>query len=96
MSRFAGALQAEESFRQWDAERKEKRQRYWNALYLLRQDYLADNKGDYDLTSRPTMHYWAELKYGFKMGLDGQGNYTQDYEVTDPKKFMLFQIKYWK
>ena len=96
MSRFAGALQAEESFRMWEQERKDKGIRYWNAIYAMRTDYLAENKGIYDLTARPTIHYWAELKYGFKMGLDGQGNYTREYEVTDPKKFMLFQIKYWK
>lgn len=96
MSRVANSVLAEESFRKWDAERKEQRQRYWDSLYRMRQEYMADNKGNFDLTSRPTMHYWAELKYGFRMGLDGQGNYTQDYEVTDPKKFMLFQIKYWK
>jgi hypothetical protein len=96
MSRVANSVLAEESFRKWEEERKEQRNRYWNALYLLRQEYLSDNTGNYDLTSRPTMHYWAELKYGFRMGLDGTGNYTHDYEVTDPKKFMLFQIKYWK
>lgn len=75
---------------------KEQRDQYWQALYLMRQEYMQDNRGDYDLTSRPTMHYWAERKYGFKMGLDGQGNYTQDYQVVDPKRFMLFQIKYMK
>ena len=96
MSRFAGATEAEESFRRWEQERKGKRTQYWNALQAMRKEYLEENKGVYDLTSRPTMHYWAELKYGFKMGLDSQGNYTQDYEVADPKKFMIFQIKYWK
>jgi hypothetical protein len=96
MSRFAGALQAEESFREWERERKEKRFQYWSALQALRKDYLLENTGNYDMTARPTMHYWAERKYGFKMGLDGQGNYTQEYTVTDPKKFMLFQIKYWQ
>lgn len=96
MSRFSGAMMAEESFRKWDAENRAKRDQYWNALYLMRQEYLAENKGQYDLTARPTIHYWAELKYGIKMGLDGQGNYTKDYEVVNPKKFMLFQIKYMK
>lgn len=91
-----GQSQAEASFRDWERERKEKRKQYWSALQSLRSEYLAENKGNYDMTARPTMHYWAELKYGFKMGLDGQGNYTEDYEVTDPKKFMLFQIKYWQ
>ena len=87
---------AEESFREWERERKAKRNQYWNSLHVMRKEYIEDHNGQYDLTARPTMHYWAELKYGFKMGLDGQGNYTQDYTVTDPKKFMLFQIKYWK
>jgi hypothetical protein len=96
MSRFAGALQAEESFRQWDKEQRARREQYWNALFSMRKEYMLENTGVYDLTSRPTMHYWAERKYGFKMGLDGQGNYTKDYEVTEPKKFMIFQIKYWK
>lgn len=86
----------EAKFHEWEAERKAKRMEYWNALYLMRQEYMEDNKGQIDPTVRPTMHYWAELKYGFKMGLDGQGNYTQDYDVVDPKKFMLFQLKYWK
>jgi hypothetical protein len=96
MTRFAGVTQAEESFRRWEQERKEKRNQYWNALHSMRSEYLRENLGDYDMTSRPTMHYWAERKYGFRMGLDGQGNYTQDYEVTDPKKFMLFQLQYWR
>jgi hypothetical protein len=96
MSRFAGAIMAEESFRKWDAEKRAKREQYWNALYLMRQEYLLENKGQYDLTSRPTIHYWAELKYGLRMHLDGQGNYLQDYDVIDPKKFMFFQIKFMK
>ena len=86
----------EQNFQDWDRERREKRDQYWQSLYYMRQEYLAEHTGNYDLTSRPTMHYWAEERYGFKMGLDGQGNYTQDYEVVEPKKFMLFQIKYWK
>jgi hypothetical protein len=49
----------------------------------------------FDLTVRPTVHYWAEQKYGFVMGIDGQGDYTGEYTVVDPKKFMLFQVKYW-
>lgn len=83
-------------FNQLEADKRARRDQYWNALYLMRQEYLAENKGQYDLTARPTMHYWAELKYGIKMGLDGQGNYTKDYEVSDPKRFMFFQLKYMK
>jgi hypothetical protein len=93
MSRYS-IHPVEEQFRTWDKEQRARREQYWNALFLMRNDYLADNKEQYDLTARPTLHYYAELKYGFKMGLDDQGNYTKDYTVVDPKKFMFFQIKY--
>lgn len=83
-------------FDKWEQEDRARRNQYWQAISAMRQDYLIENKGQYDLTVRPTIHYWAELKYGIRMGLDGQGNYTKDYQVVDPKKFMLFQIKYMK
>lgn len=83
-------------YKQWDDEAKAKRNQYWNAVYLMRKDYLEENKGITDLTVRPALHYYAQLKYGIKMGLDGQGNYTQDFEIVDPKKYMFFQIKYMK
>lgn len=71
------------------------RNRYWGAIHAMRPEYIAEYKGDYGMT-RPSIHYWAEDKYGFRMETDGTGNYTANYTVTDPKKFMLFQIKYWK
>ena len=75
---------------------RQKRDQYWNALFLMRNDYMEENRGILDPTVRPVLHYYAELKYGIKMGLDGQGNYTKEYQVVDPKKFMLFQLKYMK
>ena len=86
----------EKQFQEWDAERKRKRWDYWSALRLMRLEYMEDHKGVYDLTVRPTLHYWAEQKYGFRMETTGDGSYTENYTVTDPKKFMLFQIKYWQ
>jgi hypothetical protein len=86
----------EKHFHQWDREQRARRNQYWNALHSMRDEYLEENKGQLDPTARPVLHYWAERKYGIKMGLDGQGNYTKDYTVTEPKKFMFFQIKYMK
>lgn len=86
----------EQKFQEWDREHRDKRTQYWQSLYEMRQEYIQAFKNVSDLTSRPTMQYWAEEKYGFKMGMDGQGNYTGEYAVVDPKKFMLYQIKYWK
>ena len=74
----------------------EKRNQYWHAIHAMRQEYLEDFKGVYDLTVRPRIDYWANEKYGFQMEADGNGDYTANYTVTNPKKFMLFQIKYWK
>ena len=96
MSKIQDSVEANDLFRRLENDNRARRDQYWNALYLMRQEYLEENKGQYDLTARPTVHYWAELKYGIKMGLDGQGNYTKDYEVVDPKRYMLFQIKYMK
>ena len=95
MNRYA-VHPVEENFRRWEAEGKARRNQYWSALQEMRSEYMQEFKGITDLTVRPALHYYAQHKYGFKMGLDGQGNYTQDYEVVDPKKFMLFQIKYMK
>ncbi len=80
----------------WDNQDKAERNRYWSAIHSMRREYLDENKGIYDLTARPRIDYWANEKYGFQMEVDGEGNYTANYTVTDPKKFMLFQIKYWQ
>jgi len=74
---------------------KEQRNQYWGALHAVRSEYreaVGDNIG----VTGPTLPHWVEEKYGLRMGLDGQGNYTQQYYVVDPKRFMLFQIKYYK
>jgi len=73
----------------------EKRNQYWGALMSMRKEYetdVGDNKG----MTGPTMQYWTEERYGFKIGMDWSGNYTQHYDIVDPKKFLLFQIKYMK
>ena len=79
----------------WNDERKSKRWQYWNALHAVRKEYREDVGDNVGITG-PTLPYWVEQKYGIKMGLDGQGNYTQEYTVVNPKRFMFFQIKYMK
>jgi len=73
----------------------EQRTQYWGALHAVREEYtleLGDNAG----MVGPTFPFWMEQKYGIRMGLDGSGNYTQYYDVVDPKRFLLFQINYFK
>jgi hypothetical protein len=73
----------------------EQRRQYWGALHAVRREYRLA-VGDNAEMKGPTMPYWVEQKYGLKMGLDGSGNYTQDYQVVNPKRFLFFQIKYMK
>jgi hypothetical protein len=87
--------QGEYAEKSWVNEMKSKRWQYWNALHAVRSEYrlaVGDNIG----MTGPTLPHWVEKKYGLRMGQDGSGNYTQDYEVVHPKRFMLFQIKYFK
>ena len=78
-----------------DVSRTLKRNQYWGALHAVRAEYRSAVGDNAEMTG-PTLPYWVEQKYGIKMGLDGQGNYTQEYTVVDPKRFMLFQIQYMK
>jgi hypothetical protein len=73
----------------------EQRNQYWGALHAVRREYreaVGDNTG----MTGPTMPHWVEEKYGLRMGVNNDGQYTQEYEVINPKRFMLFQIKYFK
>lgn len=79
----------------WDQEDRQARNQYWSAIHAMRPEYMEEHRGDLSMT-RPSVHHWAEQKYGFRMESDGEGNYTANYTVTNPKKFMLFKIKYWK
>ena len=65
-------------------------------LHEAAYGYAARHFGDNTGMTGPTLPHWVEKKYGLRMGQDGSGNYTQDYDVVDPKRFMLFQIKYFK
>lgn len=79
----------------WDLEDRAARDRYFSILRDIRvNEYLPEYKGMHDLTVRPAMHHYVEQKYGFAMATNGAGDYTADYTVTDPKKFLLFKVKF--
>ena len=73
----------------------EQRKQYWGALHAVRKEYTSEVGDNVGMTGS-TFPHWMEQKYGIKMGLDGSGNYTQEYAVTNPKRFLFFQIKYMK
>jgi hypothetical protein len=69
---------------------------YWNACALMRKEYLKENEGDISM-NRPRLDFWANERYGFLMEFDAiDGGITEHYTVTNPKKFLLFQLKFWR
>ena len=73
----------------------EQRKQYWGALHAVRAEYRQE-VGDNAEMKGPTMPKWVEQKDGLRRGQDVSGNYTQYYDVVDPKRFLFFQIKYIK
>lgn len=85
----------EQLYRNWEAKSRANRNAYWNACARARQEYLKDVEGDLSM-SRPRLDYWVNERYGFQMEFDEiDGGISERFTITDPKKFMLFQIKHW-
>ena len=95
MSRFSGALQAEESFRKWEDERKQDRYRYWRMLKRAKADYLDltyHASVEYTLTDSD-FYYYLQHNYGLKPQII-DGKIGEFFDVVDEKKYMLFVLKY--
>ena len=86
----------DKKFHEWEQEHKEQRNRYWRSVHTAREDYMHQYRDLIDQTAKPLLHNWLEEHYGIRMGIDDQGNYTADYQVTDEKKFMMFKLRYWQ
>ena len=68
--------------------KNEQKYRYWQVLRILKSEWEdTDEPVEYPL--------WVERKWGFQIGIsDIAYGYTADCVVVNPKKFMLFKIKY--
>lgn len=89
-------FQSKREMSQRDLDTRLERNKYFGIIREMRKEYMQEFHGEYDLTVRPRVDFWANEKYGFQMEVDGQGNYTEHYSITNPKKFLMFKIKYWK
>jgi len=67
----------------------EHRDRYRNALRNSREEFLASEA----VTQMPFQD-WIDKVYGVEMLKNNDGYYTMNYDVSDEKRFMFFQIKY--
>ena len=95
MTRFSGSLQAEESFRRWEAERKQKRNSYWAMLRKANADYLklTNQAGIKNEIGMSGFYYYLQQTYGLKVELiDGRSG--GEHAIVDEKKHLLFLLKY--
>lgn len=95
MTRFNGSLQAEESFRRWEAERKQKRNSYWAMLRKANADYIKLTEQaaiEYEL-GEGAFYYYLQHNYGLKVELI-DGKIAGEYHIVDEKKYLLFLLKY--
>ena len=72
-----------------DIDRRKNRWNYWNALKLVRKEYMEQNKqfDAYDFED------YLIGQYGIKMGII-DGNITDGYQIVDEKKYLIFLLKF--
>lgn len=70
-------------------DQRKNRWNYWNALKLVRKEYMQQNKqfDAYDFED------YLIGQYGIKMGIV-DGNITDGYEIVDEKKYLIFLLKF--
>ena len=95
MSRFGGSLQAEESFRKWDQERKLNRNRYWGMLRKAKDDFikLTEQASIEHEMGEGAFYYYLQQNYGLKVELI-DGKIGGEHAVVDEQKYLLFILKY--
>ena len=67
----------------------EQRDQYRTALRNSREEFLAS-----DAVNVMPFQDWLDKVYGVEMLKNEDGYYYMNYAVSDEKRFMLFQLKY--
>ena len=76
-----------------DIEAARKRRSYWAKLKLARADYFNDTVENEH--PRPEgFYYYLQLKWGIKVMLDKDNNITEEVEIIDEGKYLMFLMKY--
>ena len=78
---------ADESFEEWDRDRKARRWKYWAAVRKLKADF---DKEDSSLL----FNQWMLQTFGIRIIYNNEGHLTENYEVIDEKKYLFFVLKY--
>lgn len=76
-----------------EIDRRKNRWNYWNALKLVRKEYmetLAVLDGQFDAYD---FEDYLEKNYGVKMNMVN-GNITDGYKIMDEKLYLIFLLKF--
>lgn len=95
MSRY-GIHPMEEHYQNWESERREKRDRYWQMLYAARADFMKmmnESDDQHQSTDPGALFYYLQQNYGLKIELI-DGKITSNYTIVDEKKYSMFLLKY--
>lgn len=67
----------------------EQRDQYRTALRASREEFLES-----PFVNKMSFPDWMEREYGVVMLKNSDGYYVMNYSVSDEKRFMLFQLKF--
>jgi hypothetical protein len=74
-----------------EIEKRKQRWNYWNALKIVRKEYLEKTKTkNFDAYA---FEDYLEKHYGVKMNIVN-GNITDGYKIMDEKLYLIFLLKF--
>jgi|LauGreDrversion4_2_1035121.scaffolds.fasta_scaffold269793_4 hypothetical protein len=77
-----------------DTKQKRQRNSYWRRIRECRHDYLESNPNIKHIISNAGFYQYLQEKFGIKLKFDNSGNISEDFEIVDPKRYMLFLLRY--
>lgn len=88
-------MQIPKDFQDYDddddkVEKRLSRWNYWSNLRKLRSEFGQQNTSNDHLV----FIQWLQDTHGFKPLLNDDYQYTDEFEITDHKKFMVYVLKY--
>jgi hypothetical protein len=78
---------ANESYDEWDRDRKARRWKYWSAIRKLNAEFDTTN-------SNLLFNQWVLQTFGIRIIYSNEGHITDSFTVVDEKKYLFFVLKY--
>jgi hypothetical protein len=73
---------------------RKNRQKYWESLTQLRKEFLEIVTDEF--RDAEDFYKWVEDTQGFKVKLNEEGFISDNYEIVDEQKYIVYILKYGK